>query len=121
MEVKLLIPKLEAENEFTKTFKYEDIDMYVSKAFDEDSDTHYLVFNIPVIPELNISQIQLPVQFNSEKERNEAFKSFDIHQAKKFIDDLINQVRTNKAKAEAEQNAGYPTQVEEETPKLTEG
>ena len=87
---------LESENEFTKVFKYKDIDLFMSKAYDEDTDKHFLVASMPKIPELNVEMIQLPIQYESEGERDESFKNLDLVQAKNFLDNIISQIREQK-------------------------
>ena len=71
--------QLVSENEFTKIFKKEEdnIDLYVSKAYDEESDKHYLVASIPVIEELGVQGIQLPLQYETSEQRDLAFTEFD--------------------------------------------
>ena len=81
--------ELVSENEFTKVFKVNDMDLFVSKAFDAETDKHYLVNGIPVIPELNVSEIQYPILFETEELRDEAFSEVNIHYAKAFVRDLV--------------------------------
>jgi len=93
-----MFPKLESENEFTKVFKYNDIDLYLSKAFDEDSDTHFLVGNIPDIPQYKVQRVQFPIQFDTAEQRDEEFKKFDSQSAKSFIEGILQQIKTQKEK-----------------------
>lgn len=90
----VLSGKLVEQNEFTKTFNIETedgiIEMYVTKAYDEDSDKHFLVSNIPEIKELGVSQIQMPIMFDSELFRNSAYdKEVNENWAKKFVGDIM--------------------------------
>jgi len=67
-----------ANNNITKTFKTiskvgGEIDVFITKAFDEDSSIHFIVINIPIIPNLRVEGLQLPVSFESEDFRNKAF------------------------------------------------
>jgi hypothetical protein len=67
-----------ANNNITKTFKAiskvgGEIDVFITKAFDEDTSKHFLVINIPFIPLLGVERIQLPISFESEEFRNNAF------------------------------------------------
>lgn len=98
--------KLISENEFTKHYKYEekDIDCYLSKAFDEETDKHFLVASIPRIPELNAMHIQYPMVFENEAERNKFFEDFD---ALDFLDYLLEQMKQQieQAKKDAASNA----------------
>ena len=93
--------KLDAENDVQKIFKSIDIDVYVGKAFDEDTDKHFLIFSIPVIPEANVQHIQFPYVFETEKERDEVFTHLDDKYISVFIEKLISQIEENKQKAES--------------------
>jgi hypothetical protein len=91
---------LESQNEFTKKFKYNEIELYVSKAFDEESDAHFLVNSIPKIEDLGVANIQLPIAFESEEERNRVFDGLDVNEAKSFLDALIEQIKQQKENLE---------------------
>ena len=93
--------KLEAENDVQKIFKSIDIDVYVGKAYDEDTDKHFLVFSIPVIPEANVQHIQFPYVFETEKERDEDFTHLDDKYISAFIEKLISQIEENKKKSDS--------------------
>ena len=93
--------KLEAENDVQKIFKSIDIDVYVGKAYDEDTDKHFLVFSIPVIPEANVQHIQFPYVFETEKERDEVFTHLDDKYISAFIEKLISQIEENKKKSDS--------------------
>lgn len=94
--------KLVSENEFTKHYKYEEkeIDCYLSKAYDEETDKHFLVASIPKIPQLNAMHIQYPMAFDTEQERNQFFTDFN---ALDFLDYLVEQMtyQIEMAKKEA--------------------
>jgi hypothetical protein len=92
--------KLEKENDVQKIFKSEDIDVYVGKAFDEDSDKHFLIFSIPLIPEANVQHIQYPYVFDTEKERDEIFTHLEHNYISEFVERLINQIRENNKKVD---------------------
>lgn len=81
---------LESENEFTKIFKDGDLGVYLSKAYDEDDDKHYLVASIPHIKEVDASEIKYPFKFDTSQERDEAFDSFDVNTTSEFMRDLVN-------------------------------
>ena len=70
--------KIVSQNEVGKTFEIKsevsgDITMFVNKAFDEDSDAHFLVVAIRELPLLNVANIQYPIKFDNEEVRNYAF------------------------------------------------
>ena len=91
---------LVSENEFTKIFKYNEIELYVSKAYDEESDRHFLVASIPKIEELNVGNIQQPLVFDSEPTRDKSFDNLDVNIAKSFLDDVIAEIQKQKKDAE---------------------
>ncbi len=82
-----------SNNGVTKIFKYNDIDLYVSKAFDDESDNHFLVCSIKEIPELNVGNLQLPIRFESEEQRDLFFEEFN---GEAFINEMIAQIKSNK-------------------------
>jgi hypothetical protein len=84
---------LESENEFTKIFKDGDIGIYMSKAFDEDANKHYVVASIPHIEEIDASDIKYPFTFDNTYERDDFFDSFDVKNASEFIRDLVNYIK----------------------------
>lgn len=87
-----------SENEFSKAFKYGDIDLFVAKAFDDDAPMkHFLICSVPEIKELGVAHIQYPMTFKTEAERDSVFKGFD---AKFFIDALMQQIKKNKKEQE---------------------
>jgi len=96
--------KLESENDVQKIFKSIDIDVYVGKAYDEDTDKHFLVFSIPIIPEANVQHIQFPYIFETEKERDEVFTHLDDKYISAFIEKLISQIEENKKKSNNNEN-----------------
>lgn len=87
-----------AQNEFSKTFKIGDIDMYLAKAVDDEHNVHFLVVSIPKIEEVNASEIQYPINFDTDKDRDEAFKKFDLAFAMNFIDELITFMKEQNEK-----------------------
>jgi hypothetical protein len=89
---------LESENEFTKIFKDGDIEIYLSKAFDEDSGIHYLVASVPKISEVDASDIKYPFPFDTDVMRDEFFKIFDTTSAKEFTRDLVAFIKEQKQK-----------------------
>jgi hypothetical protein len=91
---------LESQNEVQKIFKSHNVDVYVGKAYDEDSDKHFLIFSIPLIPEANVQHIQYPYVFDTEKKRDEVFTHLEENYISEFIDKLITQINENKKQAD---------------------
>jgi hypothetical protein len=87
---------LESQNEVQKIFKSIDIDVYVGKAFDDETNKHFLIFSIPIIPEANVQHIQFPYIFETEKERDEVFTHLEENYISEFVDKLIIQINENK-------------------------
>jgi len=92
--------KIESQNEVQKIFKSHDVDVYVGKAFDEQTDKHFLIFSIPVIPEANVQHIQFPYIFETEKERDEVFTHLEENYISEFVEKLITQINENKKQAD---------------------
>jgi hypothetical protein len=71
--------KLKSQNDYTKVYENEEheLEMYISKAYDEDTDKHYLVASIPEIKEFSVHKVQLPLEYETEKLRDESFDNFD--------------------------------------------
>ena len=84
--------KLKSENDFTKVYVNEEmgVEMYISKAFDEDSDKHYLVASIPEIKEFSVHKVQLPLEFETEELRDQSFQNFD---GDKLLQLIVEDVR----------------------------
>jgi hypothetical protein len=91
--VKIESIELIAENEFSKTFKYNDIELYLAKAFDEETNKHFLVVSIPHIQEVQAEKIQYPIEFPSQEHRDKAFIEFDLPYAKNFINEVIDFIK----------------------------
>ena len=99
--VKIKGVELVAENEFSKQFKLDgDIDLYLNKAVDDETDKHYIVTSIPIIKEVNCEHIQYPIQFNTSEERDNAFNNFDLNYALNYVAETIRfikeQIEKNK-------------------------
>jgi hypothetical protein len=92
--------KIESQNEVQKIFKSHDVDVYVGKAFDEETDKHFLIFSIPLIPEANVQHIQFPYIFETEKERDEVFTHLEENYISEFVEKLITQINENKKQAD---------------------
>jgi len=94
--IRLVIPKLVSENEFTKVFKVDDVDIYVSKAHDEDSGMWYFIISIPIIPKLGVEHIKFPIAFNSKEEMEQGFPQLTPDWASKFLEDAIEYIENNR-------------------------
>jgi hypothetical protein len=94
MEAKL--KEVISQNDFTRAYRFDDVEMYASKAYDEDSDTHYLVVSIPSIPAMNLLQVQYPMKFDTEEQRNDMFALFTLDYAEQFIYNLIIKIKEQK-------------------------
>lgn len=101
IEMKKVTSELVSENEFTKVFKIDDVDMFISQAFDEETNLHYLIISIPEIPKIGVSHIQFPIAFNLKEEMQQAFKEqLTPDWASKFLSDAIQHIEENRKKAE---------------------
>jgi len=77
------------ENEFSKHFKSADIDIYLAKSYDEETNVDYLMANIPVIPETRTEHIAYPMPFKNSEERDKLFSVFNSQDCNDMIDNLI--------------------------------
>lgn len=76
-----------SDNGFTKIFKIRgDIDLFLTKAFDEETDKHYMVATIREIKELNAHGIQFPFEFNTESERDTNYEKWLENEARDFVE-----------------------------------
>ena len=95
---------LVSENEFTKVFKVDEIELYLSKAHDEDSGMYFLICSIPTIPEVGVEHIKFPIGFNTKEEMEQGFTQLTPDWASKFVQDAIQYIKDNKEKAEENKN-----------------
>ena len=95
---------LVSENEFTKVFKVDEIDLYLSKAHDEESGMYFLICSIPTIPEVGVEHIKFPIGFNTKEEMEQGFTQLTPDWASKFVQDAIQYIKDNKEKAEENKN-----------------
>jgi hypothetical protein len=93
---------LVSENEFSKVFKVDDVDLYVTQAFDEESNTYFLICSIPVIPVLNVEHIKFPIAFKTKEEMGQGFTQLTPDWASKFISDATEYIKENRRKVEEE-------------------
>jgi hypothetical protein len=100
---KMKICTLVAENDVSKTFKCEDIDVYIAKAVDEEASQHYLVASIPLIPETKTEKITFPMGFATEKERDDLFNVFDEKECARMLNDLVEFMHEQTQLVEDEQ------------------
>lgn len=89
------------DNEFSRTYQYGDVKLYIAKAFDDVQNKHYIICSIPEIPELSVLKIQYPMEFQVEADRDGVFNTFD---AEDFIKSVKNQIIKNKEQYENGQN-----------------
>lgn len=93
MDKERLLAVPDGGNDFTKKFLYGDVELYVSKAFDEKSKFHCLLFSIPIIPELGVEQVSYPMEFQTEEYRDEMFEKLD---ATLIMERIYEQIIKNK-------------------------
>jgi len=65
------------KNEFSKTYRRGAVSIYIAKAYDEDSQKHFVVISIPEIAHLNVSKLQLPITFDFLEQRDLFFDGFE--------------------------------------------
>jgi hypothetical protein len=87
---------LVSENEFTKIFKVDEIDLYLTKAHDEETGMYFLICSIPTIPEVGVEHIKFPIGFNTKEEMEQGFTQLTPDWASKFVQDAIEYIKTNK-------------------------
>ena len=92
------------QNKYSKTYKVGLATLYISKAYDKpvgaEKEMHYVVVSIPHFPDLNVSNIQLPIGFNNEQERDVFFETFV---ADNFVRLLRQRIIQNKEKNKADE------------------
>lgn len=102
--------KIEAQNEFSKTFDNGEIKLYIAKAVDEDSNKHFIVCSIPQIQEVDASSIQYPLEYQTAEERDANFQIFEENEAMQFVTELIDFIKLQKEKNQ-QQNEQQPEQA----------
>lgn len=93
---------LVSENEFSKVFKVDNIDLYVGQAFDEDSNTYFLICSVPIIPALGVEHLKFPIAFQTKDEMVQGFGQLTPDWASKFIFDAIDYIEDNRRKVQEE-------------------
>lgn len=98
--------KLLERGQFTKVFELNDIKLFIHKGVMEENDEkrYFLIHNIPIIPELNVERIELPVNCENEQEMNESFEQLDCVYADYFINGIVEQIRIQKEQLENQSN-----------------
>ena len=102
-EVKSKAKLIEA-NDFSKSFKHGDTKLYIGKAFDEETDKHFIILSLPDIKEANAHNVQFPVNFNSEQERDDAFYEMDEEYAEVVIGEIVKEIKQRNAETEKAEN-----------------
>ena len=87
--------RLISRNEFSKQFKIGDIDLFIHKTYDEDSNLHFIAVCIPFIAKFNASDIKYPFAFEFERDRNRVFKMWDISDCLDFLEKLDEEITEN--------------------------
>jgi len=95
---------LESQNENTKIFNFNDkeIMLYISRAYDEESNKHFLTYDIPEIASLGVQKISDIKEFESEDVRDLLFKSIDERWVEIYIKKLVIHINQNSSKNRAE-------------------
>ena len=92
---------LKIDDGICKGFKNEEeLDFFINKAFDEESNTHCLLVYIPTIPELEVHHIQQPIAYESEAERDRVYTELNEDFVNQFYAALYNQIIENKKNKE---------------------
>ena len=91
---------LKIDDGICKGFKNEDnLDFFVNKAYDEETDTHCLLVYIPNLPQYNIKQVQNPVGYPSEADRDRAYtENINDEFANNFYKLICDKIEENLAK-----------------------
>jgi len=92
--------KLVSESKFTKHFELNEIQLFIHKAYDEDSDKHFITPCIPFINELNIQDLKDSLVFENEAERDIAFENWDVDFADYYIQFTIEKIKKQNAENE---------------------
>jgi len=93
-----------SDNTFTKQFISDDIELYMSKAVDEETDKHYVVASIKEIKQLNVTHIQYPFEFVTIQERDAYYDNFDDSQATDFLKGVVDFIINNQKEQEKNDN-----------------
>lgn len=93
---------LESQNENTKIFNFNDkeVMLYISRAYDEETQKHFLTYDIPEIASLNVQKISDLKEFESAEVRDFLFSSIDEQWVEMYIKKLVIHIQKNKSKPE---------------------
>ena len=107
---------LESQNENTKIFNFNDkeVMLYISRAYDEETDRHFLTYDIPEISALNVQKISDLKEFESSEVRDLLFESIDEKWVEFYIKKLIIHINQNKAKNNPENEITEHEEIKED-------
>jgi hypothetical protein len=107
---------LESQNENTKIFNFNDkeVMLYISRAYDEDTNKHFLTYDIPEISALNVQKISDLKEFESSEVRDLLFESIDEKWVEFYIKKLIIHINQNKAKNNPENEITEHEEIKED-------
>lgn len=91
---------LKLDDGICKAFKNEhDVDLFVNKGYDEESNQHLLVVLIPKDEQLQVHMIYNPILFTSEQERDSSYEN-DINEdfANTFYQRVAEHIEKNRNK-----------------------
>lgn len=92
--------KLISESKFSKHFELDNINLYIHKAYDEDSDKHFIIPCIPTIEELNINDLKDSLVFDNEAERDIAFENWDLDFSNYYVSFTIEKIKKQNSENE---------------------
>ena len=94
--------KLKIDDGICKGFKNEEeVDFFINKAYDEETDKHALLIYIPKIPAYNILHVQQPLFYDSEAERDRIYtENMDDEFVNAWWSALINQIEEQRKNAQ---------------------
>lgn len=89
---------LKIDDGICKGFKNEEeVDFFINKAYDEDTDKHALLIYIPKIPAYNILHVQQPLFYESEAERDTIYnENMNDEFVNAWWETLINQIEEQR-------------------------
>ena len=93
---------LKIDDGICKGFKNEeDVDFFINKAYDEETDKHALLIYIPKIPANNILHLQQPLFYDNEAERDRIYsENMDDEFVNAWWGTLINQIEEQRKNQE---------------------
>jgi hypothetical protein len=88
--------------------------LYISRAYDEDTNKHFLTYDIPEISALNVQKISDLKEFESSEVRDLLFESIDEKWVEFYIKKLIIHINQNKAKNNPENEITEHEEIKED-------